>query len=641
MVNIFKGYIPTNGKTPLEKVIGATLLPDPPEQGDYAGVLKEEYVQIDFDNADDASLALKVVQYYKLKCNILETSRGIHLYFKTDNYHESQAVGSFTAMGLKCDLGLGNKNRVVPLRITKEEEVERIVNGVPKPIKTKSVVERNWLQTYDEVDVIPPYFRVISKHDFKFRSVETRNQVLYDYILKLQFHSFTVEEIRKTLKVINSFMLYEPLSDRELDVITRDDAFKEEIFFTEKGGFLHHRFGDYMLANSNIVMIDEIPHIYTKDYVYSASQDDFERAMLSKIPTLKESQRKEVYKYIVLKASRKVTTSSPNLIAVRNGVLDLKTMELTPFSPNHIITNRINVDYDATAYNELVDKTLNKIAQHQPDLRSLMEEMIGYTLYRKNIMQSCFILTGEGANGKSTFLNMIKRLLGKSNYTSLELKDLEDNFKPAEMYNKLANIGDDISAKFIENSSIFKKAVTGESFMVSKKYGQPFEMSCYATQIFSANQLPHVNDKSDGFSRRIVIVPFNAKFSKTDEDYNPFIEEELSTEEASQYMLKLAIDGLLRIIENREFTKTEAGEREKAEYLLANNNILEYLEENPKIENEPVNEVYVAYTVWCTRNGAHAVKKSNFTQEIRRKLGYTTGVKWDGGEKKNVRVYCK
>jgi putative DNA primase/helicase len=254
-------------------------------------------------------------------------------------------------------------------------------------------------------------------------------------------------------------------------------------------------------------------------------------------------------------------------------------------------------------------------------------------------MQSAFILTGEGSNGKSTFLNLIKKLVGKENYTSLELQDLEDQYKPADMHNKLANIGDDISSKYMENSSIFKKVVTGESFVVRKIYQEPFEMSCYATQIFCANTLPQVNDKSDGFTRRLIIVPFNAKFSKSDEDYNPFIEEDLSTEEAMEYLFKIAIDGLKRLLVNREFTKSEVGEREKQSYLIYNDNVLEYLSEEPKIDNESIADVYTRYTVWCANNGVHPVKKIGFSKSIQKHAGYTSTTNYMDG--KSVKIYKK
>ena len=247
-------------------------------------------------------------------------------------------------------------------------------------------------------------------------------------------------------------------------------------------------------------------------------------------------------------------------------------------------------------------------------------------------------MTREGSNGKSTILNLVKKLLGKENYTCLDLRELETTFKPAELYGKLANLGDDISAKYLDNSSKFKKCVSGESFLVERKNAHPFEMECYATQIFCANEIPAVSDKTDGFGRRITIVPFNAKFSKTDPDYDPFIESKLMSDEAMEYFLKIAIDGLKRLLFNSKFTKSDVSETEKNEYMKFNNNVLEWFDTDPKVENEAVPDVYMAYSVWCSMNGCMAVKKINLGREIK-KLGYNTIVKSING--KSVRIYIK
>ena len=308
-------------------VLTGELLTSPPEKGDYIGVLKEDYVQVDFDDAQSKEIALQIVHDYKLKCDILETSRGIHLYFKDDGWHKSQVVHGYTAMGLMCDLGLGAKNRQIPLRMTKSEEVKKIINGHEVVKKISKEYEREWLQVYDELDTLPPYFRVITKHNFDFQNCESRNQTLFDYILKLQFEGFSMEESRKTLRVINKYMFKEPLTDKELDTIARDDAFKKESFF-EKSNFLHDRFGNYMLANSHILKIDNVPHIYTNNHVYSSNQKDFEKVMIGKIPSLKEAQRKEVYKYIGLKVQKEANVASPSLIGVRDGILNLRDMTI-------------------------------------------------------------------------------------------------------------------------------------------------------------------------------------------------------------------------------------------------------------------------------------------------------------------------
>lgn len=640
MNNLFVGYLLANGKAPLSSVKDkSNWLTEPPTVGDYVGILREDLIQVDFDSEEESKIALQIVRDLKLRTTILKTTRGLHLYYINDNNVKSQSVGIFNAIGLQCDIGLGSKNRVVPLRTTKEVESTRIVNGEETVVKSHQTTTREFLQTYEDLDILPPIFRPISMRDYNLKNTDSRNQTLFTYIMTLQTHNFTKEEIRGIIRIINKYIIYEPLTDREIDMITRDDAFSSELFFGEKGKFLHDRFGNYMLTNSNILLVDGQLCIYTQDNLYSNNPDDFERVMLDKIPHLKDAQRKEVYKYIALKCTKKGSYADPKYIGLKSSILDMETMEELPYSPNIIMNNSIDVDYNANAYSEILDKTLNKVCCNDNEIRMLLEEMIGYTLYRANSMQSCFILTGEGSNGKSTILNLIKKLIGKQNYTSLDMKQLEETFSPAELYGKLANIGDDISSRYLESSSVFKKVVTGESILVAKKYGQPFELESYATQIFSANQLPNVNDRTDGFSRRIIIVPFGAKFSKHDADYDPFIESKLMTDESIQYLLKLAIEGLKRVLFNGKFTKSTRSEMEKNEYLVSNNNVLEWLSEEPKIENESVNDTYLKYQIWCSQNGVNALKKTNLGREIKKELGLVSKSKYIDG--KNVRVFQK
>jgi putative DNA primase/helicase len=641
MGNLFNGYLISNYKTPLSSVKNKeNWLTSPPTDGrDYCGILNEDYIQLDFDKEEDANTMLKIIDEYKIKCDILKTSRGIHVYMLDDGSIKSQSVGVFNAIGISCDIGLGSKNRVIPLRTTKEISHIRIVNGEEVIYKTNEVTQREWLKTYTELEVIPAFLKPISKTDYNLEKSTSRNQTLFTYILKLQLYAFTREEIRKTIKVINKHILYEPLTDREIDTITRDESFSEELFFTEKGAFLHDRFGNYMLSNSHIVRIEGRVFIYTKNNLYSDNPAEFERQMISKIPSLKDTQRKEVYKYISLQCVKNGEFSSAKYMGLKSDILDLETMEQFPYAPNFIINNRIDYEYNENGYSKIMDETLNKVCCHDTQIRTLLEEMIGYSLYRANTMQSCFILTGEGSNGKSTILNCVKKLLGKSNYTSLDLRELEETFKPSELYNKLANIGDDISAKYLETSSVFKKVVTGESFMVQRKYADPFELESYATQIFCANELPQVHDKTDGFSRRIVIVPFNARFTKCDVDYDPFIEDKLMSDDAIEYLLKIAIAGLKRIIFNKGFTSSTKGETEKADYIKSNNNIIEWLEDEPTVEHESVNDVFLMYQVWCVKTGCQSVKKLNFSKEVKRKLGLVSKPKTIDG--KTIRVYGK
>ena len=358
MAQLFKGYIRSEGKVPTSAIIGGKYLDTPPDKGDYVGVLKEGIVQLDFDTEEDAKIALAIVQEYKMKCDILKTTRGIHLYFKNTVVQKVEQH-IFNAVGLVCDVGIGDKNRVVPLRVTKDVESIRMVNGEEHHYTTKATHQREWLQTYDDLDDLPACFRPVTKNDHELKKSTTRNQTLFNYILTLQYHAFSKEEIRRIIKIINKHILYEPLPDREIDLITRDEAFSEELFF-QNGTFLHDRFGNYMLANSNIIKIDNQVHIYTQDQLYSNDPVEFERVMANKIPSLKEAQRKEVYKYIVLKAKAEGEFANARYIGLKDSILDIQTGETFPYSPKWIINNRINHTYDPEAYHELMDKKIGR-----------------------------------------------------------------------------------------------------------------------------------------------------------------------------------------------------------------------------------------------------------------------------------------
>src|SRR5690606_35477300 len=110
-------------------------------------------------------------------------------------------------------------------------------------------------------------------------------------------------------------------------------------------------------------------------------------------------------------------------IILNNGLYNIKTEKLTDFTPEYVAKNKIPVNYNPGAYHEVMDKTLDKIACYDKQLRMLLEEMVGYTLLRRNELGKCFILIGQGSNGKSTLLDVIKHFLGDDNISSISLEE--------------------------------------------------------------------------------------------------------------------------------------------------------------------------------------------------------------------------
>lgn len=141
------------------------------------------------------------------------------------------------------------------------------------------------------------------------------------------------------------------------------------------------------------------------------------------------------------------------------------------------------------------------------------------------------------------------------------------------MFGKLANIGDDIGDDFLQGSqvSVFKKIVTGNRIKAERKGQDPFEFNPFIKLLFSANDIPRMKDKTGAVLRRLVIIPFNATFSKDDPDYDPFIKYKLIQQESVEYFIRLGVEGLKRIIINDGFTKSDKVQNQLTEYEEENN----------------------------------------------------------------------
>lgn len=608
---IFKGYVEIKNKKAIEPFKDAKKLKTLDEiSGDYAGVLAKNTILIDIDDKEQADILYKILKDLKIKSLIIETSRGKHFYFKNKEVKKCFTHANL-AIGLKADIKSGFTN----------------CYGVLK----NDGLERKILKNPESLDELPKWLIPINTNmDFlNLEAGEGRNQSLFGYILPLQTAGFNKEEAREVIRLINSYILKDPLSEDELEIILRDDAFSKELFFKNKT-FLFDDFSKFLIANDYIIKLNNQLHVY-HDGVYFNNPDYIEKKMIEHIPRLSSARRNETLKYINLLAEHK-ESHDENLIAFKNGIYDITSSQLLEFSPDYIITNLINWNYDPEAYNELTDKTLNKLACGDGEIRALLEEMIGYCFFRRNELRKAFVLIGGTQNGKSTFLDLIAYILGDSNISSLDLKELDQRFKTAELFGKLANIGDDIGDSYIPDTAIFKKLVSGDRLNVERKGQDPFDFNNYSKLIFSANNIPRIGSGQDSSAimNRLIIIPFNARFSKSDPDFDPFIKYKLRKESSIEYLIKLGLEGLKRVLTNG-FTISEKVERELRDYELTNNPIIGFIEEsNP--ENKSTKDVYRAYKEFCLVNGHNPMSHTKLSQYIKTNLDLDIVNKKIGGK---------
>lgn len=600
-MELYKGYVKTKNKKCIEKFKNVKDLKsydDVKNLNEFAGILDKNIVLIDIDNENESEILFNIVKDKKINTRVIKTTRGMHFYFKNDERIQSNKTDTKLFLGINSDIKIGSRNSYSIVKF----------GGKERPIIYDS----------ENLDTVPKFLLpTIYKFDFlDFEEGDGRNQELFNYILILQSNGFSKEEVRECIRLINSYVISEPVSKNELETILRDEAFKDEIFFKNKK-FLFDKFSNFIVSNSHIKRINSRLHVY-KNGVYIDGQEEIEREMIKSIPNLKRNQRSECLAYINLLVNEDNKLLNPNLIAFENGIYDLESDEMLDFSPEIMIRNKINYDYFDEAYDELCDKTLNKISCNDKEIRMLLEELIGYCFFTRNELGKAFILVGDKANGKSTFLSLLQVLLGDDNISSLDLSELGDRFKTAELFGKLANIGDDIGDEFVANPALFKKLVTGDRVNVEKKGQDPFEFNNYSKFIFSANQIPRIKDRTGAVQRRLIIIPFNANFNKDDPDFDPYIKHKLLKKSSLEYLIRLGIEGLKRVLKNKSFTKSEKVQKELDEYKKNNNPILLFFDEVNKEEiiNESVPDVYRMYTVFCSENNFSPFSKIEFGRNI-------------------------
>lgn len=605
-------YIILNDKTPVHSFKngeGAKTWDEAKDFDNVAVIVPKGYVVLDFDTTSDAEIMLNIIDGLGLKTKVMKTTRGIHCWFKAPEESPKNFIKNRLAVGIYCDRKAGGRNAYVKVK--------------------QDGKAREWIRKVkaDEIEVVPKWLTSVSAPSGKFAFKEMgegsgRNQELFNYIVYLQTKGFTKDEIKETIQIINDYVLAEPLPETEIGTICRDEAFKPEDVIAEqiaksdkKAGFSHNDFGDQLIAEFKIIEVNGILYVYEDGY-YQADDRIIENKMIELYPGILQRQRSEVLAYLRIKCHKNASEIkvNPYILNLKNTRLDIRSGKCLEFTPEAIEFDRIPVTYDPSAYCADLDKMLNRVFLGDREIINLFGEMIGAILLKHNRYQKAFLFYGSGANGKSTILDLLRTFLGGKNYVALALEEVTSRFNKALLENKLANIGDDIDNVAIKDSGTLKKIISGSAINVEHKGEGGFVIEPYATHIYSCNSIPRSFDKSEGFYRRWIMIPFNARFTKEDSDYDPLIADKISEPNALSYLLNIGIKGAQRLIKNGQFTEPQSVKEALESYKTDNSTVLSWVEDKELDEDyfleNPRDMLYSEFTDWCKLSG---IKTSNIT----------------------------
>lgn len=605
---VFKGYRKgKEGKVPQNNCL--YKYEDVSNNNCYGGQCADDVIDVSFDDIELFDQILNILEETGMTTYALYSPHGGHTYWKYDKKIKD-GQDQLLALGIKADIH--SKGTYIPLKVDGEErkEVYENITSIPQL--------PDWL--------LPTK---TGQNLWQMKDGDGRNDALSKHAFALGKIKLSEDQIKDIFTLINKYILKDQMSEDELNTILRPETFQKmsaSMFFDDNGRFMTNVFGRYMIQEQNTIYTNGQLCIYDPDRgFYDPNMRLIKHTMIQLFENIPMNKRNEAYDYLTIEAPQK-DQSSRRYILFKNGIYDLEERKLLPHSPEYVISNQIPWDYNPNAYNELVDKTLNKLACNDTEIRTLIEECIGYCFYRDSKLGKCFILTGEKNNGKSTFIFMLNTLLGDDNYSSVDITNLARELDIASLANKLANIKDDIADNYMDglNVSLFKQVATGNRCRGKFLYQDPFDFYPYATLIFSANNIPRIKDPTGAVTKRMIIIPFNAVFTKQDPDFDPFINEKLCEPECMEYLVKLGVDALMNIIMRNGFSTCAAADKEMEIYKVGNDSVLSFILEfgAENIENQTISSVYTAYELHCSNNGLKPTTQIMMSKKIKTALGY-------------------
>lgn len=271
-----------------------------------------------------------------------------------------------------------------------------------------------------------------------------------------------------------------------------------------------------------------------------------------------------------LHAEKREVDGNPNAryINFKNGLFDVETLSLIDHSEEHftLAQSPFAIDLEQTEH-PLWSEYLKKVTGEDKELEDLLQEAMGYCIFCQDIQaQKAFFLYSEASGtGKSTFLQVLKNLVGENNTSSLSLEKMA-HLSPMlkSLVGKRVNINDELGTKYLEASSV-SAILSGEDVTFDVKYKDAISMNFSQTRfIFSTNQLPNFN-QALGMDRRITIIPFKYRFYNSQDRVIDWHKVVLKKESGA--ILNWAIDGYLRIkerVKNNQDPFTDSQESKTA-----------------------------------------------------------------------------
>ena len=304
------------------------------------------------------------------------------------------------------------------------------------------------------------------------------------------------------------------------------------------------------------------------------------------------------------------------LLNLKNGMFNIDSFAVIPHDSKYYSTIQLPVEYIPNTDCPTWIQTLDGIFGDKPEDEKkqcieILQEFFGLCLTKEVKYEKSLFLLGEGRNGKSTIIYALENILGHANYSAVTLEALVKPNYISELFGKLANISIETNAKSSIYDAMFKAIISGDTIAADRKYGHPFKFRPFCKMVFALNNMPQVNDKTDAYFKRLLIIRLTRQFSDIEQDRE--LKQKLVKEVNGIFLWIL--QGYHRLRSRGYFAPGAQVDAETEEYRKENNSVLTFVEEECKLDATMViskDALYKTYKDWCKDSGLGAFSKKKF-----------------------------
>jgi len=485
----------------------------------------------------------------------------------------------------------------------RQKQGERIIKEIiEEELKEKESKEQKELQELVE----------IQKKFTKFSKKE-ENRL---YMLKMEVISLLAQKKRR--EATEEIVKY--IEGREYIYTTKEDL-KSEMWIYQDGVYKPN-------GKSNI--IEQCRRILNEHFTLQLANE-----IISKIEADTFIETEELFKNNYIEE-----------IPVINGILNIFTKKLNPFNPKKIFFNKIPVKYNPKSKCPLIEKHFRDVLKSENDV-NVMFEIFGFFLYKDYFIEKAIMFVGDGRNGKGKTIDLMKRFLGVDNCCSVTLNAMADGgFRIWDLFGKMANLAGDLSSNALKDTAMLKQTTGRDLIGADRKNKTTINFVNYAKHIFACNDLPRVYDFSRGFWERWILFEFPYTFVKkeiydslSEEDkkthklIDVFIIDKLTKEEELSGLLNESINGLHRLLKQKDFSYSIGVEEVKKFWVRKSDSFTAFAMDNLEENYEgsiTKRKLRKAFSRYCRKHKIRGASDKNIKVVLEEMFGVTEKQEFQG-----------